>query len=350
MISTFEPDVFSNSVPIWTLVEPSTGKNIINLLDAAGLISKKNIKSIESSGAFEINSSNIKITTFEGSQILIKRWSRSSETKEIQNTLDLMQWLTDKNLPLLPAIKLSNKHTIIYFNNYNWSFFPFGSGNYFSGIGKELEITALATGKLIKILKDLPLEIYPSKGPSHLTDMDNAILIEMDENRKKWQNIFGNDYAKLLKSEWNELKEYWDLLRANDFHSGPIQPMHFDLHPHNLLVENNQISAILDFESCKLMPIGFGLAFNALKQCRQSATLSNAHPSEIGKRYLNILCNEFPEFSTLIDNFEKLASSEVLRRLCIIFRLNLKEGKNTWNHVLPIQLGHLKEAKILFGS
>ena len=47
-------------------------------------------------------------------------------------------------------------------------------------------------------------------------------------------------------------------------------------------------------------------------------------------------------------DFLSLSKAEVMRRICLIFRINLLDNNSDWNHVLPIQIAHLFEADILF--
>lgn len=68
----------------------------------------------------------------------------------------------------------------------------------------------------------------------------------------------------------------------------------------------------------------------------------------IGKKYLNVMKQKSPRIETYIERISDLANTEVLRRLCVIFRLNIEQNNKIWNHILPIQLGHLKESKIIF--
>ena len=132
---------------------------------------------------------------------------------------------------------------------------------------------------------------------------------------------------------------------------GQIQAAHFDLHPHNILVGGGKVAAVLDFEACKVMPVGFALGFAALKQCRQAMTLHplSADPRRVGSLYADHLLRTCPRVRGLIAHFGDLAVAEVLRRICIILRLNVENGDKKWNKVLAVQLRHLVEARALFG-
>lgn len=350
MKTEFKPDIFSNNIPVWNLAGNEIKNDIIGITE---FIPIENINFtnliVEYSGAFEINSSNLRIS-FGNYQFLLKRWSPKADKKQLQNLLEMMEWLAGKNLPVPTPQRFKKADLMVFYKGHFWSFFPFVEGVYFSGQANELDTLAEMTGILSETLRGLPNELLPGPGPVHLTDSDNDIIKNMESERDNWIEIFGPQYATLLINQWDELRGDWDRLRKERIDAGPIMACHFDLHPHNVLVKNSKISALLDFESCKMLPIGYSFGFNALKQCRQAivANGNNIDAREIGDNYLTILSNKFPVIKPYIKNTSDLAIIEVLRRLCVIFRFNILEREKIWNHVLPIQLSHLQEAKKLF--
>jgi hypothetical protein len=44
-----------------------------------------------------------------------------------------------------------------------------------------------------------------------------------------------------------------------------------------------------------------------------------------------------------------MALAEVLRRIVVIMRLNLRDGNRAWNHVLPMHLAGLRELEVVLG-
>jgi hypothetical protein len=96
--------------------------------------------------------------------------------------------------------------------------------------------------------------------------------------------------------------------------------------------------------------LGYSLAFNTLKQCRQFLSLSKNNNSykEVVDVYLKNLINEISLEEVSSYDFLSLSKVEVMRRICLIFRINLLNNNSDWNHVLPIQLAHLYESDKLF--
>ena len=122
---------------------------------------------------------------------------------------------------------------------------------------------------------------------------DDFIIDKMAIERANWSNIFGKENSSLLNLHWDYVYRTWKNLYKNDLNSGTIVPCHFDMHPHNLIVNDGEVVAVLDFDSCKKIPLGYSLAFNTLKQCRQFLSLSKNNNSykEVVDVYLKNLIN-----------------------------------------------------------
>lgn len=344
----FSPDIFSSTRAEWTRGSMNSFPGLNTLVNylPAGFNSERPL--IEYSGGLEINSSNFKLSV-KGESILLKRWSKSAEKNQVERVIGTMDWLANSGIPVPRPIKFSDGSYLLQHEDHYWSCYPFVDGEYFSGRGNQITSVALITAKLTYALSKLPPELIPDKGPVHLTDEDDHTLTEIEGLHSKWEVFFGTEYTKLLEESWVVLTDNWQRIRKMRVNAGPEMAVHFDLHPHNMIFNDSQATAILDFESCKMMPVGYALAFAGLKQCRQTIAFQG-DPSlalKTGRNYMNILSSELEISKPLINNFCDLALAEIIRRICIIFRLNIS-GNKEWNRVLPIQLAHIYEAKALF--
>lgn len=304
----------------------------------------------EQSDAFGINSSNFRLNTARGAFVL-KRWSDQAAPRDVQNTLAIMAWLAARQLPVPAPVELQPGGFTLLTGSGTWSLFPFVDGAYFSGAGDELPAAAEACGRLMETLPQLPAACLPTEGPAQMTAVDGELLRRVKDVSRTWEALLGTEHAELLASSWPVLMAERDKLSAATVISGRTQAAHFDLHPHNLLVSGGKVAAVLDFEACKVMPLGFALGFAALKQCRQAIALRQlpGDPRSVGSLYADHLLRTCPGARELVTHLGDLAVSEVLRRICIILRLNLEGGDKKWNKVLAVQLGHLGEARALFG-
>ena len=346
----FKPDIFSNKIPNWHLISDQDYKYFEKILN---FIPKKyisNLSKVYYSGAFEINSSNYKFESPDGKFILLKKWPIDNSYQKIEKIQRLINWLHKKKIPVPYSGFFSNKSHVLLFDGFLWSFSLFISGNYYSGSTNEFESVAKISGKLTNVLFDLPSELMPELGPPHLSEKDDFIISKMLEERKNWVKYFGCDNANLINKHWNYIYDTWKFLYKNKFNLGPILPCHIDMHPHNLIANNGKICAILDFDSCKKSFLGCSLAFNALKQCRQFLSQNNQIKTYKKSRnfYLKNLLSEISLKEVSEYDFLNLSKIEIMRRLCLIFKINLIDKNTQWNHIIQIQITHLYESDELF--
>lgn len=347
----FQPDIFSASRPGWKSVSMADERILGDILTYLPTSFFPLLADPEISDTLSINSSNYRLNTSQG-VFLLKRWSRSAEATDLTKILSLMMWLESMELPVPKPIKFQGGNFLQWLDSTIWSLFTFIEGEYFSGAAGELEAAAEMTGRLMETLSRLPSNYLPGAGPKYLTVSDGELLRRVERAFSHWSQLFGQEYANLLSEWWPMLMMEWNRLLDKGGDAGTVQAAHFDLHPHNILVSGNHVAAVLDFESCKLMPVGYALGFAALKQCRQAVALSEL-PSDaelVGARYINRLMDCCAGTGSIISRIGDFAVSEALRRICCILRLNIENGNKVWNHVLPIQLGHIGEARALFGA
>jgi hypothetical protein len=346
----FQPDLFSISRPEWVKVSEDSLSTLDNVLTRLPKWFLPQEAFPEQSGALGINSSNFRLYTSKG-VFLLKRWSDQTAHQDIENTLAIMKWLASCYLPVPVPVDLYKGSFTLKSNSATWSVFPFIEGDYFSGVGDELGLAAEITGRIMQTLSFLPKSLMPNVAPIPMTNSDGKILQKFNECSGDWERMLGKEQTELLAEWWPILMEEWHTLNSINLVAGPIQASHFDLHPHNILMREGRIAAILDFEACKVMPIGFALGFAAMKQCRQALVASTLPDNlrSIGSHYVARLVKACPDAHKIVANFGNLAVAETLRRICIILRLNLESGEKKWNKVLPIQLNHLGEARALFG-
>ncbi len=338
------------SRPGWVELDPTLAPTLDEVLSQLPPVCRSLRVAPEQSDALSINSKNFRLSTSEGDFVL-KRWSHQVVSQEVRHTLAIMDWLASQQLPVPAPVKLQQDSFTLSTDSSTWSLFPFVEGAYFSGASDELHAAAEVTGRLMETLSQLPSICVPNGGPSQLTVADGELLARVKDVSGTWDALFGMEHADLLASLWPVLMAEWESLNSIRLTGGRIQASHFDLHPHNLLVQDSEVVAVLDFEACKVMPVGFALGFAALKQCRQAMTLlpSSTDPASVGSLYTDHLMQTYPGVRDLIAHLGDLAVAEVLRRICIILRLNLENADKKWNKVLTVQLAHLGEARALFG-
>ena len=346
----FQKDIFSSSRPSWIKAE-STLSEIVGEVSEYFPDDFLPLTSVPMySSALEINSSNIKVFC-NGSNLLLKRWPDNTNIARVNEVLKLMQRLPSKKLSVPSPINFKNGSLVLDDGESLWSLYPFVEGDYFSGIKKELKAVAKTTALLTLRLQELDGKDFSLfKSLNHLTDFESETLVQLEKNKNSWQRFFGSDDAQLLEKNWIIIKNEWNRLSEENIFAGPVQLAHCDLHPHNILMRDSEVAAILDFDGCKKTSVGYAVAYGALKQCRQALVASGntAQAKEVGQTYIDNINYYIPSSDNWTSNFYDLAITETLRRLCLIFHFNLDYNDPSWNKVLPVLLTHIEEAKLLF--
>lgn len=354
----FNADIFSSNIPIFIKSDLNISKLLENLIAENYNQISGDIICVEQFQGNEINSNNYKVTTSSG-KYLIKKFIDINEYNKLQRILSLSNWLNENDIKL-GKVYLSNKDELIIKNkvdNSYWCVFDFINGSFFTGISdRELVSVGSEIGIFFNKLKYIPIELEPIEKIDYFKNSED-LMNEIERNKKNWVLYFGSDLSNTLTENWGFLqKTYSQLFKYKDtlLHS-ELAPCHIDLHPHNLLIEEDELKAILDVDSIKLNHTLVAISFSMYKLLRQSIVNRNIKDnsneiSRISNIYFNALIKEFPLAQKEIENLYIYAATEIFRRIFIIFSLNIYENNNKWNHILNMHLFGLKEAKIIFDS
>lgn len=350
MIDYFKKDIFSESKIIWKKKENLLVKTDIN----KNIKLKKKIGNLNSAyvrKGLKINSSNFKIN-FKNKIFLLKKWNNNKYLSDIKKINNINQFLSKKFKHISKIIKVDRKNEFLLGKNY-WTLYHFIEGNHFSGEIKELRDTSRKIGLLFKNMSNLNIKSKLIYGPKYFTKDNELTIKKIIKKRKSWNRIFGKKLGTKLSSNWDFILKTYNSNKKYKLRGLKMQYSHYDLHPHNMILNKKKLITFLDCESIKYMNPGYALAFSCLKLCKQSMIKSGRIDKNNSKKLLDIFVDQvslnYPSVKKISKNFFYYSSTEVIRRLLIILSLNLK-GNKVWNKVLSIQIDHLKEAKMLFIS
>jgi len=341
MEGLFLPDLFSDSKPKWAQTNESYFSEVTEVVR----LYLKNVKLDRDplqAGAFEVNSSNFKVSV-DGQFFLVKRWPISSEQINVENQLKLLNYLSAETIPVpSPMVSIGGTFSVVSRSRI-WGIFEFVEGEYFHGSLGQIESAGTEIGRLFAALREFSaMSVFP-QGPSHEARQEESIP-SLVSSRKDWAGILGDHGARLLNNSLDKIWEISQKSRDVKF-ATPIQLVHYDLHPHNLLMtQKDEPAAFLDFDACARLHPEFGIGFALLKLGRQAASfLGEAEgPSIIASTFLSNLAREY---AVWIDptSLKTAMQIEVLRRIGLILRSSAAGIERSWVHVLPIQVGHLYE-------
>lgn len=352
----FTEDIFNAKTPSFVQISNETELDFLNKFIQNNYpdIFEKNLIFFQNQGN-EVNASNFRILA-NGNEYILKKFKNLKDENLLRKIINLTTWLTEKKNPF-PIVLNNQFGEKITFDqaDFIYCLFEFKQGSYFSGESlKECESVAKAIGRMSKSIDVCPSTLYTGNFVKHYNSYQETFQ-EMEENQSKWAHLFGEDLSFLLKANWKFISSIYEQILAFEpaYTSLEKKPFHIDLHPHNILIENEKISCFLDIDSFCMdfifIPISFGfqkLARQAI--CSMGAANNQMNFKAIVECFYNGIYSEFPNIKNEVHSLNFYSNMEIYRRINGIFALNLKSQNKKWNHVLSIQIRGLMESKLIF--
>ena len=210
-MNLFEPDIFSNSKPIWIGVGQEFSSELIEKLRESSIpISLDEIDKVYYCGGNEINSKNYLLSSKNRSYV-IKNWGEKSEDN-VNRIIKIQQWLKNYGLPVESALR-NYTNSPIRINNSCWDIFPFIDGDYFSGTQAEYHQTLESIKNLHTALKLLPVELCSGEKIIYFTDDDIETFNDINKRIKIIDEYLPVDIFPILKENWTYLNKIWSIIK-----------------------------------------------------------------------------------------------------------------------------------------
>ncbi len=312
---------------------------------------------IYQNGGSEVNANNYRID-IAGNSYLYKNFRTLNDVGMLAQTFEICGRLNRSNVPV-PQLILTQSRDICHVDELGkiWCLLEFKTGKYFSGESNaELIAVGKAIGRLSVQLRSYQKSNPPLKQIQHFVGYESNYQ-KMAENRQRWVSMFGSTNANLLEANWQTVGKVCEfiLMQQKAFVDVARYANHIDLHPHNILVLDGEVSSIVDMDSIAMdyqcVPISFAL----FKLVRQAISYRLKRGDSSAIKVLPSLCfnaiaQEDPEILGLRSSLYLGALMEIYRRMNGIFDLNLSAQNRKWNHVLSIHLQGLQECEVIFNS
>ncbi len=338
----FKKDFFSNSKIKFK--RKKKNKFIIKIIEKLGLNKQFDFYNIISKNP---NSEIYKLSFLD--KKLILKVEKITKTKNIIKIFDILKKHKLDCKIHKPIFFKKGKNYLIYKKKII-TLYPYLDGTLFSGNKKQFNSTVNEIINTFYVFSKIKLD-NNLNNLRYFNKNENKIIKNIIKNEKKIELLFKNQknftfskYTDLILSEWKRLKK-------KKIYSGKKQLVHFDIHPHNLLMKKNKVAGILDLSSLKNMPVGYALSYSFLKILRQH--LSNY---KIKKNYKLLVNNFIKKINKKLKlKFNKeiihdLAMTEILRRILIILKRNIYSNDHTLNHIMPVLINNVIECRILFNE
>ena len=338
----FKKDIFSNNKIRFK--RKRKNKFLLKIIEKLNLNKQFNL--------YEINSKNPNSKIYKLSYLDKKLILKIEKIEKNKNIINIFNILKKNKLDckiLKPILFIKGKNYLIYKKKII-SLYPFLDGNLFSGNKKQFNQTVNEIIHTFNVFSKVKTH-NKLNNFKYFSKNENQIIKKIIKKEKKIDLYFKNQkkfsfskYTSLILFEWQKLSK-------KKIYSGRKQLVHFDIHPHNLLIKKNKVAGILDLSSLKIMPIGYALSYSFLKILRQH--LSNEKNKKNHKTLVNNFIKKVNKKLKLKfnkENVHNLAMSEILRRILIILKRNIYSNDHSLNHIMPVLINNMIECKILFNE
>tara|TARA_S200000501_G_C20797492_1_gene732469 strand:+ start:122 stop:1177 length:1056 start_codon:yes stop_codon:yes gene_type:complete len=344
MTAFFEKDNFS-------LSGPNFGKrNLLNDINFKWLVKafmenyedkSGGLQSIQQINTLNINSKNYLCKT-NSSNLVIKIISNKNKSY-----FDRMDYISKsfKNKKISSPKILFNKNgqSFTKIGNKAIQISKFINGRYFLGGEGDIKKAASAINNFHKnsiTLSFSNLSNLPSFPENGLEILE---LIIKDLNKHK--QSLGIENSKLIYENKKFLIHNIKNFLSQDNLTHKAYPLHVDLHPHNILITNEE-GFVVDLDSVHLVDPLTSIGFCFFKLIRQD--IANKSYSEKSREiFLEIINNS--DSDILFDPKEAsfFIKKEVARRLLFILEENITNGFSKWNSVLKTQICGIHEIEFI---
>lgn len=352
----FRPDNFSTSTV--SFKEIKSDKNFFNEILKNYFVNFKIIRIFQLDRP-EINSQNYKIILeLDGKRTiyLLRQYRVLSDKKQIEFYLQFLRSLYNQNLPVSqPVVNLKNNFLVVA-DKKIYSLFVFINGNYFVANKPSLASVAKSIARIHKRFNEVEsnyvggIKKFSKKSYTYFNKIRNyskrdfESVFKIIENKKKKSSI---DLALLASrdSVWRTLDEVGKLKKEKKL---PSQIIHSDLHPHNILMKNNKVMSVLDFDAVRLSEQARDVAVAVLRFGRQFILNKNLKKARVmAPQIKNIFLENYIKYNNLSTKEMKLMplllKDEFLRKLLFVLNGVYKDNNLTWANDLVKFISSLEE-------
>ena len=202
------------------------------------------------------------VVNIGGSRFFLKR--REAERLEsLLREAKLAFELSARGLRVAKPL-LNRQENLLYIDDHSCLVvYEFEEGDYFSGQGREPDSAAVAFGALTRAA----IELFSNDNAS----VDDSFLRELPTLLDEARTIRHQQLSPLVELHCETvLKNLAQVSEHNQSIHSHLLPVHLDYHPLNLLMKDEEVSCILDFEHLKIYPVVVGLGFAGYKLTRQA--------------------------------------------------------------------------------
>lgn len=357
----FQPNNHSNWIIEYKEVEPAVSQKVTRLIRTHYGHIASEVLSVQQFKGTEISSHNYKVqikNSHGNTGYILIRAHKEFDSEFVKCVIQFCQYLSYQECKVPKVIINDTRGYVTDFDGERYTAYRFIEGTYYQGNSSELLSVAYNLAHLDCELADMKRAMN--------TDVFNRPDAKRDEleffSREIWDDLVSRARSRVN----NGAGDYFDdvviasskyIFEAIDSvqsvkNNSPIQLVHSDLHPHNLITDGRDLLAFVDFDSLRFWERMRAVSFAIHRLVLQYLVKNNILPSgrrDIIKLARDVFISTYDKVNTL--SAEESASvgyfirHEALRRTTFVAKGFYFEGKEEWKMAIYKQIRSLLEAK-----
>jgi Ser/Thr protein kinase RdoA (MazF antagonist) len=348
----FQPDDLSIHKPEFIELDDSRlSEEIYQLLHTYYTFLDISEVQIECSIGANITSQNYRVN-LPNENYFLKFRGEADNKDMLEKEAELGEQLAEAGVKVPRGIKSDLGEYVTILNHQCWMLYEFQEGDRFSGKGKELDSAAKIYGELSKAASELTdaSSWFPDVVQSAFMEVLENVLEEIAANRAISTELKAlcATHSTVIIRNLSEIRTHRALIEAASM------VMHLDYHPLNLLMQNEEVACVLDFEDIQMYFLLAGLGFSGYKLIRQMMVDPDTRRQELPsrpsvRRWIEGWQTYFPETRFTSQELGWGARYRVLYIIHMILDKYQEQGLDVFIYDLEKQIRSLYEIDIIFG-
>ncbi len=291
---------------------------------------------ISAVNAFGVNSQNWKISCRRGAFVLKRVDASKAVALELQAAW--VQRLSAGGFPAARFCPNKKKKLVFLFGGHAWCLTHFKKGSYLGAssrrwanlLGHERRLAAYC-------IRNSPKKFSSRVGSRNFFEISDTRVIRKLRNFPSGTGLHKAEIAYVLK-KFTHLRRIYEKNEKN-LHRAVF---HVDIHPLNVLFQNNRLSLLADFDSFRTTTLELSLGFSVFK-CARELLVGKKGPA-FGNHLLRL--KKILRARKMGYSFEELlvyGQMDVLKRLLYVVGEMLDRKRSRWRFMLATQLDGLRE-------
>jgi len=202
-------------------------------------------------------SPKVMIKSARGAFLLKRRAPGREDPLKVAFCHTVQQHLAGQGFPLPHLIATRrHKNSMIRYRQWTYEMFQYIPGEPYDQSAAETQDAGRVLGLCHKLLADYLSDYEPPLGGYHSSESVKASLNHVPTRLKGHDSVYGREAELLATTQWlfEAYESAAEEAEAAGLKDWPTQIVHGDWHPGNLLFKNQQVVAVIDYDSARVLP------------------------------------------------------------------------------------------------